>query len=49
MSNLMESTYAYARQRERLQGMLLMANGDDIMETRSNLPLTAASQLVKIA
>ena len=29
----MESTYAYARQHERLQGMLLMANGDDIMET----------------
>ena len=29
----MESTYAYARQHVRLQGMLLMANGDDIMET----------------
>ena len=29
-----ESTYAYDRQRERLQGMLLTANGDSIMQTQ---------------
>ena len=29
-----ESTYAYDRQRERLQGMLLTANGDNIMQTQ---------------
>ena len=28
-----ESMYAYNRQGERLQGMLLTANGDNIMET----------------
>ena len=29
-----ESTYAYVRQRERLQGMLLTANEDSIMQTQ---------------
>ena len=29
-----ESTYAYDRQRERLQGILLTANGDSIMQTQ---------------
>ena len=32
--NRTESTYAYDRQRERLQGMLLTANGDSIMQTQ---------------
>ena len=34
MGNGTESTYAYDRQRERLQGMLLTANGDSIMQTQ---------------
>ena len=34
MGNGTESTYAYDRQRERLQGMLLTTNGDNIMETQ---------------
>ena len=34
MGNGTESTYAYDRQRERLQGMLLTANGDCIMATK---------------
>ncbi len=34
MGNGTESTYAYDRQRERLQGMLLTANGDGIMQTQ---------------
>ena len=34
MGNGAESTYAYDRQRERLQGMLLTANGDSIMQTQ---------------
>ena len=34
MCNGTESTYAYDRQRERLQGMLLTANGDSIMQTQ---------------
>ena len=34
MGNGTESTYAYDRQRERLQGMLLTANGDSIMLTQ---------------
>ena len=33
VGNEVESTFAYDGQSERLQGMLLMANGDDIMET----------------
>ena len=34
MGNGTESTYAYYRQCERLQGMLLTANGASIMETQ---------------
>jgi len=34
MGNGTESTYAYDRQRERLQGMLVTANGDSIMQTQ---------------
>ena len=34
MGNGAESTYAYDRQRERLQGMLLTADGDSIMQTQ---------------
>ena len=34
MCNGTESTYAYDRQRERLQSMLLTANGDSIMQTQ---------------
>ena len=34
MGNGTESTYAYDRQRERLQGMQLTANGDSIMQTQ---------------
>ena len=34
LGNSTESTYAYDRQRERLQGMLLTANGDSIMQTQ---------------
>ena len=34
MGNGTESAYAYDRQRERLQGMLLTANGDSIMQTQ---------------
>ena len=34
MGNGTKSTYAYDRQRERLQGMLLTANGDSIMQTQ---------------
>ena len=34
VGNGTESTYAYDHQRERLQGMLLTANGDNIMETQ---------------
>ena len=29
-----KSTYAYDRRRGRLQGLLLTANGDNIMETQ---------------
>ena len=32
MNNSTETPYAYDRQRERLQGMLLMANADSIRE-----------------
>ena len=34
MGNGTESTYAYDRQRERLQSMLLMSNEDSIMQTQ---------------
>ena len=34
MGNGTESTQAYGRQCERLLGMLLTANGDNIMETQ---------------
>ena len=34
IGNGMESTYAYNRQHERLQGMLLMPNEDSIMQTQ---------------
>ena len=34
MGNGTESTYTYDHQRERLQGMLLTANGDSIMQTQ---------------
>ena len=34
VANDTESTYAYDRRRERLQGLLLTANGDNIMETQ---------------
>ena len=34
MGNGTENTYVYARQGERLQGMLLTTNGDNIMETQ---------------
>ena len=40
-SNLTESMYAYARLRERLQGMQLMVNGSISCKGSSNLPLTA--------
>ena len=34
IGNGTESTYAYNRQHERLQGMLLMPNEDSIMQTQ---------------
>jgi ligA (fragment) len=33
-ANGMENIYAYCRQRQRLQGMLLTTSGDSIMETQ---------------
>ena len=47
MGNGTESTYAYDRQRERLQGMLHMANRYNVMETQEYKILTAGFQLVE--
>ena len=47
VGNGTENTYAYYCQRERLQGILLTANGNNIMATQNNLPLTARFQLVE--
>ncbi len=42
-----ESTYAYNRQRKRLQGMLLMANGEVSWKRGSDTPLAASFLLVE--
>ena len=47
MNNSTESTYAYDRQRERLQGMLLMANADSIRETQNASAIDSQFQLVE--
>ena len=41
VGNDTERTYVYNSQHERLWGMLLTINQDDIMEKQKNLPLTA--------
>lgn len=49
MNNSTESTYAYDRQRERLQGMLLMANADSIREMQKASAIDSQFQLVENA
>ncbi|OFQ16541.1 hypothetical protein HMPREF2955_11120 [Prevotella sp. HMSC073D09] len=45
------NTYAYYCQRERLQGMLLTANGDNIMETQKqsaiDSPFSACGEYIE--
>ena len=42
-----DSAYAYNRQRERLQGMLLTSTETESWKGRSNTPLAASFQLVE--
>jgi len=47
MGNGTENMHAYERQRERLQGMRLTGSGNNIMESKSKMELTASFQLVE--
>ena len=51
MGNGPENSYAYDHQRERLQGMLLTANGDNIMETQKqsaiDSPFSACGEYIE--
>ena len=49
MNNSTETPYAYDRQRERLQGMLLMANADSIREMQKASAIDSQFQLVENA
>ena len=51
VGNGTENTYTYNCQRERLQGMLLTANGDNIMETQKqsaiDCPFSACREYIE--
>ena len=51
MGNGTENTYAYNYLRERLQGMLLTANGDNLMETQKqsaiDSPFSACGEYIE--
>ena len=51
VGNGTENTYVYNCQRERLQGMLLTANGDNIMETQKqsaiDSPFSACGEYIE--
>ena len=51
MGNGTENTYAHNCQRDRLQGMLLTANGDNIMETQKqsaiDSPFSACGEYIE--